>query len=112
MYFQGENLCLVNHKLWGNTQGFQVLVHEFGHHLAWTDFFGMYGDWANTQHFIQKYRKKVPVDWLKSYSREERQEELTVQCFALWATDWGPDYEVNKGFKDFLKWNGAPPPPF
>jgi len=114
VYAAGENLTIIKSALWGKAEGFEVLIHELGHHLVYNEYFGYPGDWLNTDYFVKKYWRKVDKHWLKLYEQDKRREEMTVQCFALWAMDWGDQFEVNKGFKDFLIWinEGASPPPF
>lgn len=112
MYLGGESLSLIRSSLWGTERGFMVMIHKLGHHLVYSGYFGYPGDYINCSYFVKKYWRKVERLWLLSYDPLDRREELVVQCFALWAMDWGDNHSVNKGFKDFLIWNGAAPPPF
>jgi hypothetical protein len=107
VYIRGENLALIRKELWGKGKGFEVLIHEFGHHLVHHKQLTYK---ANL--FVADYFRKVSRPWLLSYNQRDREEEMIVQCLALWALDWGDNYEVNKGFKDFLISLGASPPPF
>jgi hypothetical protein len=107
MYFSGENMTLIQHSLWGKGKGFEVLIHEFGHHLIYCGKL-TYKD----NIFVRKYFRKIHKKWIETYFPWEREEEVIVQCLAFWALDWGDNYEVNKGFKDFLIDLGGAPPPF
>lgn len=89
-----------------NTAHFKTLIHEFGHFLCHT---GQISYKDNP--WVKRYFRQVPKDWLLSYPRWAREEEIIVESLARWALDFETDGGVNKGFKDFLiKLGGAEPP--
>jgi hypothetical protein len=108
VYFPGENLALINYARYGTGQGFRTLIHEFGHHLCHIGKL-TYKDNA----FVRKYFREVEFKRrFQAYDKWALEEEMIVDCLAQWAVDWGDQYEVNKGFKDFLVSLGGQPPPF
>lgn len=67
----------------------KTLYHEFGHHLVYEGLLSLKGN-----QFVRDYFKQVPKDWLKTYNRWEREEEMVVECFALWCLDKPQEAEM------------------
>jgi hypothetical protein len=108
MYFPGEHLIFINHARYGTGRGFRTMIHELGHHLCHTGKLTYKGN-----AFVRRYFREVDFKVrFHAYDKWALEEEMIVDCLAQWAVDWGDNYEVNKGFKDFLASLCGNPPPF
>jgi hypothetical protein len=68
----------------------KTLWHELGHHLINEGYLSLKGPHV----FVKNYFKKVDKDWLYSYNRWEREEEVIVESFALWAIDKPEEFKA------------------
>lgn len=108
-YFHGTDLAKVRGLFVSGTHNIYIvdtqderrmlttLFHEFGHALVEWGFLSF-----RNQPFVRKYWRNVSRRWLLSYPAWEREEELVVQCFALWALDLTDEGAVNPEFKSFV----------